>query len=269
MTQLERVERAKGGPFTYLLGGEVRGLPSPVDMTPDQILHALQTGFRGLPVPRMRGWQATLLFERWIEHYDLPSVQDIQRLAYLIERYSNVLEFDLVVYAAGADLGALWRGRRWRFLLNLIDHLPGHSHYAAAVSQDEEHAELLAAAMANRGPASDERPSPALTSWTPEVNVLADLVDAVNALRHVTIVMGGDGKSQPKPPEPYTRPKSAIQEAMRRAEYDRRKAAHESLTLRLLPHKRKAKAQWPVEPPEPEPPTPGTAYLRRMARKTD
>lgn len=240
MTEVERLERAKGGPFTYRHNGEVRGLPSPVEMTPAAVLDVLQHGHLALlaHLPRMLGWEADLLVERWIAHYDLPVPRDAQRLAYLIDRHRNALEFDLLVHVAGADLGELWRARRWRLLLNMIDHLPGHSHFSAAIANDEEHAKLLAEAMTQRKDRGEEQSTgPSLTRWTPEVAAIADLIDEVKALRYVTISANTTKGPAPKPPEPYARPGSAIQDAMRRAETDRRWAAHRSLAARMLPHK--------------------------------
>jgi len=211
-------------------------------MTPDAVLAVLEHGHYAFPdFPRMRAWEAAVLIERWIAHYDLPVSRDLQRLVYLLERHRNALEFDLRVHANGADLGTLWRSRQWRLLLNLIDHLPGHSHFSAAVANDEEHAKLLADAMVQRQERGEPgaKASRSLTGWTPEVAAIADLIDEVKALRHTTVMMGMDSKQPaPKPPEPYLRPGSALQDALRRAEHNRRQAAHDSLVARMLPHKR-------------------------------
>lgn len=264
MSALDKLERAKGGPFTYRYGGQVRGLPSPAEIPPLLLIELLQRGCHGFRLPTMPNWKADALFQRWVEHFDLPDPQSAGRLQYVVERYSNALEFDLRVHAAGADLGELWRARRWRYLLNLIDHLPGHSNYSMAVSQDEEHAAMLAEAIAKRPETEDKGPS--LTSWTPEVSVLADVVDELRAVRHTLVMVNSEKGKAPKAPQPYPRPKSALAKARQQANFRRRQASHESLAARLLPHKQPG---WeaPKEPePAPKPASPGTEYLRRKAR---
>ena len=236
MTPLERVERAKGSPFIYRINGKVEGLPSPADMTFDQIVAALVRKHHALLPARMPEWKAIWLADAWAAHFDLPTLRQLQRLKYLIERYHDALESDLRVHAAGADLGELWRQRRWRYLLNLIDHLPGHSWYSAAVARDPEHADMLAKAEQERQDSGQAPAGPSLSTWTPEVAVLADLIDAVNHVSYSVQMSVWDGKgAKPESLKPYARPVSAVVEARKRAEYQRRLKKHAGLVAKLLP----------------------------------
>jgi len=206
-------------------------------MAVGQVLAILEHGHLGYPSLRLPWDKAEALFVAWVAHYDLPTHRDARRLAYVVQRYTDALEWDLRVHAAGADLGALWRDRRWRYLLNLIDHLPT-SHYAHAVSQDPEHAKMLAEAMVARKADSNALESPKgppLHSWSPQMAITADLIDSVNRL-HYAIWMSNGGKGV-KPDDPYPRPTSLVVEATREAEYNRRQKVHKSLVARMLPHK--------------------------------
>jgi hypothetical protein len=80
-----------------------------------------------------------------------------------------------------------------------------------------------------------ETSGPALTSWTPEVEVLTRLVDAVKALHY--LIPASQGSKNVKPPPPEPRPVTALEGARKRATFDRRKAKHDALAARMLPHK--------------------------------
>lgn len=129
------------------------------------------------------------------------------------------------------DLITLWRRRHFRRLLNLIDHLPRNSHFAEAVANDEEHARLLAEAIpASRG----EEWRPPMSTWSPEVAMLADLIDAVNALKAV-VTMANSQKGARKPDlKPYPRPGTMLEKVRR----EQRRKAHEELVARVLPNRR-------------------------------
>lgn len=188
-------------------------------------------------------WQRVEAFERWRAAWDLPIFEQAKRLAYLIDHHRSALTHDLLV-TAGLDLGTEWRERRWLRLLDVIDRLPSHSHYSAAVANDEEHARLIADAMAaakSRGEEQEDT-GPALTAWTPEVAALTRLIDEVKNLRYTTLAVHA-GKKAGDPPKPERRPITALEKATRAAEFRRRKAAHESLVARVLPHKAAVKAQ--------------------------
>jgi hypothetical protein len=113
----------------------------------------------------------------------------------------------------------------------LIDHLPRNTYYWQAVSTDEEHAEMLIRARQGQG-AVDA--SPPLSTWSPEVGVLADLVDAVNALRHAFVAVNSKPGANPKF-EPYARPRSVMEKVQAKD----RARRHTELVGRVLPHKRR------------------------------
>lgn len=232
------LEQAKGGPFVYQHEGAVLVLPDPRDMPLEAILNAVASDGRSLlPELRLPLWKLRALLQRWVAHYDLGAPREIERLAYLLDRYDDHVEYDLRIHAGGADLRELWQSRRWRLLLNLIDHLPRHSYYSEAVANDPEHAAMIARSRAEAEANGEEKKpySPPMTIWTPEVGAIADLIDAVNGVKHVIQVVNSDPKGRkPQPPQAYPRPKTALQNAVQRAKHERRKKQHEALVKRLI-----------------------------------
>lgn len=229
-------------PASYAYQGYVWPMEDPRERHYQWVLAALAV--RRLPsMPRdIPIWKADLLFDRWASAWDLPEFESARRLAYLVDNYRAALNHDMATYA-GRDLGDLWRARRWRFLLDIIDRLPSHSWYSAAVAEDEEHAQMLAESLAARphsGAAEDK--GPPLTTWTPEVAVLTSILDAVNRVQYATIA-AQHGKKAGEPPKASRRPQTALERAMKAAEYRRRKAAHEALVARVLPQKQPVKGQ--------------------------
>lgn len=239
MGALDSLEQAQGGPFTFILDGVRYTMPDPVALGYRAILHALRYLGDGIIPWPMPLWKRELLLRRWTAHYDLPTYRQANRLAFLIDRYHDAIEYDLQTFAAGANLGEMWRRREWRRLLNLIDHLPRWSYYSTAVANDDDHAEALAKAQAN-APKAEEAEDPGLpqTLFTPEVGALADLVDAVNRLDFHLVAINSDKGKGPKTPKPYPRPRTALDRARKRAEAQRRLRVHQSLVERMLPHKR-------------------------------
>lgn len=140
-----------------------------------------------------------------------------RRLVYLISRYGGAIEADLA--ALGWDLAALWRYRRWRFLLNLIEHLPRTSHFVAAMADDEELAEQL--------PEPQGESHPPLTEYSPVVERLDLVVDRLGEV--VTAVVNTVAKKPRKPPRAQRRPQTARE----RLKLKRRKAKHALLLKRL------------------------------------
>lgn len=272
---LDGLELARGGTLSFLLDGVRHEMPDPVAMSYEEIHLAIASEGRTLLLPRMPWWKQQRLMRRWAAHHDLGTLQQAQRLMYLLDRYSRPLTYDLRVHAAGADLGALWRARRWGYLLTLIDHLPSHSHYAEAVSNDPEHAEMLIKAAESRE-ADVDAPAyagPALHTWTPEVALLTDVLDAVKGLNYTLIAVNTSDKSKrPKPPEPSPRPRSALTAARKKAAHKGRLARHNALADRVLA-RRKAKpaAEAPVSKDRPASldSGPGTAWLRKKTQITD
>jgi hypothetical protein len=137
-------------------------------------------------------------------------------------------------------------------MLLFIDNLPPNSKVSEAISLDKEHQRLARESLKAAG---KELPaySPPQSQWGMEASLLADLIDAVNVLRHAVIVTSGDGKNKPKPPEPVKRPRNVN----KGVEFAERRAAHERLADKLLskrgkvvyvpPEQRKAAAESTVE----------------------
>lgn len=114
----------------------------------------------------------------------------------------------------------MWRARRWRLLLNLIDHLPRHSFYVEALLNDGE----FCAQVLQRS--SEQVARERVSEWTPEREALAQVVDQLKMLTYVLVkVNSGD----PPAPEPTLRPVTAA-DGMRT---EIRKKQHRELLARF------------------------------------
>lgn len=230
-----------GGHFCIRHGGQIIHLPDPTTRNYQWVLGALQLEF----VPGTPGdipdWKRALVFDRWRAAWDLPDFANAHRLTYLVDHYRAAISHDLTIHA-GLDLGELWRARRWTKLLDIIDRLPAHSWYAAAVATDEDHAKMLAESLASRRDSGEEpeKKGPPLVTWTPEVAALHGVWDAVRRVEHA-VFAAEHGKKAGDPPKPLPRPVTALEKAMAAAERQRRQAAHEALVARVLPRKKEAK----------------------------
>lgn len=237
MGDIDRIEAARGGPLRFLLDGERYRIADPKGVDYQRILAVLHDP-RHLTDLRMPEWKRTALAQAWAAHYDLPEFNHAKRLCYLVDRYADPLISDLRRHA-GVDMLELWRDRRWRTLLAIIDRLPPQSAYAVAVGEDPEHSEMLANALAERAENEDgESKGPSVATWTPEVDVLTALRDDVRVLTYTVRASNGDKKAQP--PKPLPRPVTPLERAQKKADFGRRKAKHDSLVARMLPHKRKS-----------------------------
>jgi hypothetical protein len=237
MGDIDRIEAARGGPLRFLLDGERYRIADPKGVGYQLILAVLHDP-RYLTDLRMPEWKRTALAQAWAAHYDLPEFNHAKRLCYLVDRYADPLISDLRRHA-GIDMLELWRDRRWRTLLAIIDRLPPQSAYAVSVSEDPEHSEMLANALAERAENEDgETKGPSAATWTPEVDVLTALRDDVRILTYTVRASNGDKKAQP--PKPLPRPFTPLERAQKKAEFSRRKSKHDSLVARMLPHKGKS-----------------------------
>jgi hypothetical protein len=142
------------------------------------------------------------------------------RLVYLLSRYGEAIERDL--FDRGWDLADLWRRRRVRLLLNVIDGLPVNSAYVEAIADDDEAAE--------QAPKGEPAP-PRLREWSPERSLLTDINERLGELIAVTAA-AASGKPV-RPPPAYPRPITAAERIARR----RRREQHERLVQQLLPGK--------------------------------
>jgi hypothetical protein len=226
-----------GGHFCVRHHGELIPLPDPRGMHFQEVLAALALGHAPKTPGDLKEWQRVLVFERWCAAWDLPDFRNAQRLAYLVDHYRPAIASDLHTHAH-VDLGELWRARRWTLLLDIIDRLPAHSWYASSVSTDEDHAKMMAESIAARRESGEntDASGPSLTTWTPEVAALTNVLDAVRQVSYA-VMASQHGKKAGEPPKPAPRPVTPLERALKRAEFDRRKSSHQSLVARLLPHK--------------------------------
>lgn len=117
----------------------------------------------------------------------------------------------------------LWQRRDLRYLLNLIDHLPRDSFFSEAVAQDEDHARMLLAHPSSRGSTAY---APPLSTWSPEVELLTSILDAVQTAGIMSANVQGAKLPAPKP---APRPRTAVERLRTRAALEQ----HESLVARL------------------------------------
>lgn len=119
----------------------------------------------------------------------------------------------------------MWRARRWRELLNYIDRLPSASHFIRALSEDDEYAEAVIASRGDR----DEPYAPALSEWTPEVDLLARISDGIGSL----IAMYSSAHGSTVRPAPAPRPRTAFERVRARMAMTR----HTKLAAKVLPNR--------------------------------
>ncbi len=156
---------------------------------------------------------------------------------------------------SGLDLATEWRARRWRKLLNIIDHLPRHSRYVEAVSNDER----IAALLINE-PEAAAQPARRMSEYSVVVEMLSLLVDRISELIGAVAASRG---LKPRRIPPAPRPETAMDRLRRR----RRRSTHRRLVSKLLPHKAQEPEPEPAPGPRraalPPPPTGGRDVLRR------
>lgn len=242
MDNLDLLEHG-GGALWLRHKGQLLEMPDPREIHYQILLLHLRERLAPMDydIPIMH-WD--LIFERWSAAWDLPSFESARRLSYLVDHYRAAITHDLLVHA-GLDLGEEWRARRWGRLIEIIDRLPGHGHFSAAVANDEEHAEMVAKAAAERGetrPGARGDSGPSLIGWSPEVAMQARILDAINNVRYA-VIAAQHGKKAGDPPKPIQRPVTALEKAFRLAEHRRRRAAHEELAARVLRRKKPVKGE--------------------------
>lgn len=121
------------------------------------------------------------------------------------------------------DLAAEWRSRRWRRLLNIIDHLPRDSAYFEALTEDVD----LAERIASRPEPKSSAPKRRMTDWSPTVELLSAVVDRLAELTQAVASLGG-AKPRKLPCAP--RPVTAMERVRNRKRYEK----HRALTERVL-----------------------------------
>lgn len=171
----------------------------------------------------------------WVERGGLLAGDDLQRLLWMVNTFSRALEVDLQ-RLDGLSLRDLWQNREWRRLLNHIDHLPANTWSQSQMMDHPEHAARLAESIAARRLKGDlpEKPKPGMVGWSPEVDALTTLTDAVNSVRHAVIAVNAEKGKSPKPPEFMPRPETEVARLIGTKERTLRWRAHESLADRVL-----------------------------------
>lgn len=143
-----------------------------------------------------------------------------------MDRYAAELEADFITEYRGLELGKLWRARKFRKLLRLIDQLPAATRFSNAVANDEEHVERLLAS----GVQPSQTPSgPSLSEWTPIVSLLTDISDQLQGLTVATLAAGGAGAKAGKV-KPRPRPSTAFETVRHRQAL----ARHNALVARVI-----------------------------------
>lgn len=150
-----------------------------------------------------------------------------RRLTHLLERFGEAIEADL--FERGFDLAVLWRRRRFRFLLNIIRHLPRNSHYADAVANDEDLVLAQWDQIAQQNGKQATGPRVSEHGYVEEL--LADICDrlggVISALQSVNGI-------KPKPIKPLSRPRTAVDRIKARKARESRLALVEKLTPQHL-----------------------------------
>jgi hypothetical protein len=229
MTAVDALEAEAGGQFIYRWGGQDYTLVAPAELSWHQLVRVIRDPILFVVelahAHRLTIWQIERLRDDWMTHHGLGAPSSVERLAYMIEHYRDAIEYDLdTLPGPHPPFGELWRTRQVRRLLNLIDHLPPNCHTNAAVASNDDHVRLMIEAGL--------KPAKGVSQvyYGSIEQRLDDIVDALGALRDVTIaVNSGKGKRNP-PTKPRPRPTSAFS----RVRHQTRMAQHESLMARLF-----------------------------------
>ena len=234
MTDLDVLDAEVGGPMGVLHLGEVITLRPATDMHWGEVLQAATTVWRFMascwpPARRLSYAELCRMHEAWRRHNGLPDPDQCNRLAYMIDRYRKGIEYDLRNHLQ-VSLGELWRGRRWRELLDYIDMLPTNSHMHRLLTSDEEYMERVLESKS----ADDERSGrPSMADWSLTNSLLAQVIDAVNRNTATNRGIAQQGKGEPPRYDPVPRPYTAADKVQHRI--NQRK--HEEMVRALIPGK--------------------------------
>lgn len=97
--------------------------------------------------------------------------------------------------------------RPWPQLLRWLDRLPKHSHYKAALADDEDLARRTLAGVNGSGP--PPAPRPPITEWSRQVELLTAAVDELREL-HATLIAANSKKGKRPKVRPVPRPETAV-----------------------------------------------------------
>lgn len=227
---LQALDARADSPLHFQHRGERFVLPHPKTMTTLDILRALQAGvLREMPLTATPT-QTDALFAEWVARHNLPDANAANRLLFLVDRYHDDIDYDLASH--GIDIDQLFLDRQWRRLIAYIDRIPSNSCYSEAVANDEEHADMIARAMAERGEDGEAGSyHPPLRTWGQAESLLAQIHDAIKNQTQTIIASNG---GNPVPVEPLPRPTSVLAEAQKNAVEARKKARHDKLVARMI-----------------------------------
>ena len=135
----------------------------------------------------------------------------LTRLAPLLERYGEAIEADLAF--RGWDLARLWHARRWRFILNILDHLPRDSFFAEAMANDDEAVEAY---HRNNPEAGNGKPSTRLSELGLTEEILSGIFHRIGLLYMAFVAANSEKHKQPPKMPPWPMPELAIDRIRRR-----------------------------------------------------
>ncbi len=222
------------------LGGQIIELKAATDLTWGRVAAVLGDPimWAALVWPTDIGlpwWKVELVQQAWAQHNGLPAAGQAHRLLYMIQKFGKGIEFDLRNHLSGVSLGELFRERRWRELLNLLDQLPQDTHMNRLLTTDEQYMEaVLGDAEPSKGDEETGPTAPSMANWSQTNALLAVLIDAVNRNTAVTQAMAGAKNSKF---EPHPRPESAAQKILARRANEVAKRRHQELVSMLLPNR--------------------------------
>jgi len=229
---LDDLDRERSGRFVIRVNDEPAELRSPLDMSWNEVaacINDLSAFVQLTGMPGSGKAARELARDRWIAHFGLTSDDDAtRRLASVMGQYASKLEADFPRHYPGVGPADLWRARKWRCLLNLIDHLPQNTHYHHALMNDPEYAKRVADYRVKH-PTTDEQKAPPWSVWSPEYEAMQSIIDELRVLR-ATVVGSAGGK--PSEPKMTLKPVSEIQKAVARKKWQE----HEGLKSKFLPN---------------------------------
>lgn len=143
----------------------------------------------------------------------------------------------------------MWRDRKWRKLLNLIDHLPFNSHLKQTQLNDPTYTESLLEAQKKAEAEGKRAPSGHLISESsPEVREMRRVRQQVEVLKGVVIAFAGGKAGQPT--------QDQYQTTLREVDTEMRKARHQDIVARMI--RKTDTAPAPTPPPAPAVPIEAT-----------
>lgn len=159
-------------------------------------------------------WKAEHILRLYRRHYGLCTTPDEdRRLFQLLDQddYRDSIEADLQeIY--GVDLGELWRARRWRKLLGMIERLRRSTHFGEATAADEKLAEIVL--RKERDSKDGELPAlRRMSEFTVEAELLSVVADRLAELVQVSVAKRG-GRARAVKPMP--RPATAVEKLRNR-----------------------------------------------------